>query len=444
MNGEKDIDWLYVGKLSDEEVPRYFRKRATMARDVAVRDADYLRSRPDIVAQIKDLIVRCWSSTNIERAYRERTVAALEFQFTFSRAFETVIPLMSSLTKLRLHDVAITSAVARDLLSLPRLTSVMLSRCKVTSKLRRIATNSTSVKTLFIDFDEHRLDHSVWKFARFFPKLATLSVHGVAYSLSYDETPPNLLPFNHVPETWNPFLLQTLTHFQITNLGIDEWNRFLTLLEEGSMHGTRPLPLTHLAIAAYDPFDEEFLRELINVLRPAPLQQLVLDGVHYADLELFHSIRAAFPELTTLTIKHRGGTRENGRSDSTSWPRATWEYAHAVSLFPNLTHFGWNYHLERLIYSRTLLRLEEGYDSDEEDFYQCDDEDYEKNVLISLFAHACPRLQTFSISPSCIYHFERDGEFVTFDDYRMFDLASMDERDFHDPPTLWEDHPWTK
>lgn len=429
--------------LSPQEMRTLFHQRAALQRDVFVQEASYLRSRPDIACPVKRFTLTCWNGTQIRTAYPNSYKAQLEFQFTLARAVQVVLPLMSNLQTLSIRNMAITSAFAQQLVLLPRLTMLTLNICKVTSKLRRVRTRSTSVRKLFLNLDDsdHNLNHSVWKLVPFFPHLSAVVVRGSTdKDTRIGAGSPMLLPFSNPPETLNPFLLPSMTHLQVSHLGYEEWDGLLELLQEASLHGTRPLYLTNLIIHAYDPLDRDFLFNLIDALRTAPLRHLVLDGIRYAGLALLDQMQSAFPELASLTLKYRVSPGCSMLAPLTKlWPHATWEYARALSRFSRLTHFGWNYDTDTLVYSHGLLVLENGRAIHDDEWH--DDEDFEEDLQPLTFANICSGLQTFSTSSRSLFYIKREGSNVTIDDGWG---SSLRATVVHDPPEFWLYHPWMK
>lgn len=458
--------------LLDEEKRRCISQAAKLARNSFLQSADFLRSRPDIATRVKHLDVNNWDDELLQTGFPTYSPRRrLGFKFTFSRSLQTVLPFLLHLSELTLDNVVITSAVAQQLVSIPQLETLHLLNCKVTSKFRRVGIRSDALRRLVMEFSEHDPYHSLWRLVQFFP-----SIHTIVAIASWKEVtealpdPPRLLPY---VETWgdvNPFTLHFLTRMQLYNLSYtsDQWDLLLSLLENSP-----PLSLTHLAITASDPFNEAFTFALVEALRPAALEQLVLDGTLCASLDLFDRIREAFPTLTSLTLKYRKGLsyRETAEfrkhsTDRTHWPHASWEYAQALARFPRLMHFGWNSVQEVMISPSVLLRFECDYaapldddlvvaselEDDEDDpveyledpdaifFFpkaQDPDDEHEARVTLALFARVCPNLQSFATASHVMHYFERDG-----DELNIVTSGYDEECKVHDPPSQGIDHPW--
>lgn len=434
MKWDRHVDQRYMDEHATGDEGRFMYRRARLARDAFMEHADYLMNYPDVARRIRTFRASSWERCMIRYALQSRRMnGPIGFQHALSRGLEMALFSMTNIESLYLDHIGITSAVARHLVSLPRLTTLSLRKCTVSSRFRRVKITSDSLRVFVLHLSHHTSQCSPWRLAQFFPHLTTIIAYGSALVLGDD--PPFLLPYTDEWGGFNPFTLHDITHVHLHNLTMDQWDPFLSLLLRATSDQNRPIPLTHLVISAFHPFDRQFLLEMLTVLHPVPLEQLVIDGISYADPSLFEHIRAMQPTLASLTLKYRSGLARHLRIAPAPWPRASWEYAQEIARFPRLTHFSWNYQTEHLICTAALVSLEgEPWDPDVEG---ADVQD-EMDLILPLFANVCPNLRMLANHDGANY-FYRDGGTVR----TTFNHSYCDrERTLHNPPSVEGKHPW--
>lgn len=403
MKGMGEVDWSLTRLPPSKDMALLLVRSAKVSREGFIQEAEFLRSRKDITERIEKFRVGCWPDIMLAHAYPDHYQRRLTFRFSLSRALGDVLPSLKNVRWMFLSYVVITSALAQTLVSLPQLSTLILHHCKVTSKFRRVKTRSESVTRLVVQTREYRRAHVVWRLAPFFTCLKDIHV------LGSDERDP--FPFAGPLSGFSSPIMENLTHFRVSNLTNAEWIRLRGILADVQVNGT-PLRLTHFKLTALDPFDRGFLFDLIAGLETAPLEYLILDGTHYAGIDLFDCIRTAFPCLASLTLNYRGN-HEQWKSKLTRWPLPSWEYAQAIARFPNLRHFGWNYAVEAIAYPRALASFESDYaDGPIDD----DHAESEAPYLRLLFAQTCPNMRSFSAGHGTVVFFERRGAVVDIKD----------------------------
>ncbi|KAJ3489469.1 hypothetical protein NLI96_g2103 [Meripilus lineatus] len=155
------------------------------------------------------------------------------------------------------------------------------------------------------------------------------------------------------------------------------------------------LKLTHFLLEGGKlgifPFQTE---QILFALGPAPLQVLVLDGLHHAETTLLDDIASTFPSLRSLTLLYRESLRKTRSSDS-FWPHASWEYAPLLRGFQQLEFFGWNFRIvdTKRPFHRTLRSFEEG--SFPKRWREAEQEEYlaDSESIARVLAAYCPTLK---------------------------------------------------
>lgn len=138
----------------------------------------------------------------------------------------------------------------------------------------------------------------------------------------------------------NPF--RCLERLYISQIGdIDALSSWLRLCAS-AVGGLR---LTHFKLKVGPGLEEDELMNLIGALETAPLRVLVLEGIAYAELDLFDILAETFPQLEALTLIRRENTSQI-TTKPCGWPHATWEYAPHLAGFRCLKYFAWNFRID--------------------------------------------------------------------------------------------------
>lgn len=159
------------------------------------------------------------------------------------------------------------------------------------------------------------------------------------------------------------------------------------------------MPLTHFKLHTRRGIRDSEALFLLETLRDAPIEVLVLDGLLDAEPRLFDKIAELYQRtLVALTLIRRANNRQL-QNRPVVWPRPTWEYAEHLIGLTNLKHFGWNSDYHHITPTTSiLLDFEQGFPAD----LSGDMEDERCHDIDSLgwdalpFAANCPNLKTFT------------------------------------------------
>lgn len=278
----------------------------------------------------------------------------------------------------------------------------MLQAISASHKLRRLVTSSCqmtrSPNPLQFSFINATLSFSspetlsLWALVESCPNLRFLHI------LPSDEV-TSIGPDAEIRERYNPFtslerlILTRFEHLDI--LFFVQWLREAPILMlthfwlEGGRSGIFPLHTVNLLLA----------------LHTAPLQVLILDGLHQAEPSLLEQIAALFPYLRGLTLFYRDSSRQTRTRSVVRWPHASWEYAPYFRGFHRLEFFCWNFevHIMEMAFHRTLQLFEEDFSRDS---WELEDEESlaDWNSVARVLAVNCPTLKyvLFSACPECV------------------------------------------
>lgn len=97
--------------------------------------------------------------------------------------------------------------------------------------------------------------------------------------------------------------------------------------------------MTHFKLNVDGGLSRRYLFELLDAMNGCLVENLVLDGIRYAQPDLLAKIAQALPELRGLTLIYRACDLQL-TANFIEWPLPSWEYASHFSAFKKLQYFG--------------------------------------------------------------------------------------------------------
>lgn len=383
--------------------PQYT-KLAQIAKVKLTDSAGFFFSRPDLCQKVDNLSLSNEWGGSLFVKDEDFSLDDVEsgFMARISETFTEAVSLSAHLTTLSLFRNCLDSDMLRAICSLQSLNVLEAKFCDLPVETREPLlassfTNShlTNLKIMMeASFDDGSWD--VWYILVLFSNLRTLDVHGLG---------ENPLPMA-LETLWTHWtFMDTLERLCIEPLcshdvvGLASWIR-------GELVGglPRPLRLTHFKLIVNYFLWDVWTAQIIRALQTAPLQVLVLEGIHRdsAYPRLIEDIAIQFPDLIGLTLVMRDSDRQTQNKPAT-WPCSSWEYAPSLARFNHLEHFGWNFLInEDDVSTRTLLLFENGFIADD-DWERAREEDtamgYDRDdhCAVLPFATACSTLNSFGL-----------------------------------------------
>lgn len=315
------------------------------------------------------------------------------FPLHTTRTFTQVLGITSNLSTVILLGVELSSGLIRNISNLHLLHTLVLRLCFIPIRvqsmiLRGVLPPFRSVYNLELVCTGH---WSLWCALPLCPHLRTLSAMG--RDLQGIGLPPAAL--------WSRCDFSALERFHLAPSS----GRHMPILTSW-LYATakgRHLRLTHFKIYTTWCASDDLVFQVLDALRSAPLRVLVFEGIAEARLALFDHIAGLFPDLVALTvIRHPNNVRQRS-ARMVPWPYTSGEYARSFTAFTRLEHFAWNFRLDYLDSSPSLLlRFEEeslpGPPADHGAREKESDILFDDNHLLALpFAAHCPSLRTFAV-----------------------------------------------
>jgi hypothetical protein len=278
-----------------------------------------------------------------------------------------LIDMAQNIVHFRLYGIPVTCELLESMAVLRSLHTVEFCMCAVPWPIPRLKFPSVVNVRL--------ANHSVpflpqWSLLALFPHARTLSVYSPPeWRLWFEDA---------VPATM--IGIESLYLHECANVDpLAHWLRTATQ--------TGPLRLTHLAFRPCS-ITEADVRDLVTALSLAPITMLNLGGLQFISRNLFAQLAATLPMLESLTITL-------SKHDVGFWLYPpTWEVASWTSMFPRLTHFGFDPPLaSEAVAPAILTRFEDDFtvvSPDDED----DELPDECHSLVRLFGIHAPKLQT--------------------------------------------------
>ncbi|KAJ3486438.1 hypothetical protein NLI96_g4248 [Meripilus lineatus] len=368
-----------VDFATEEEERSYLESQVQRARDVLLDELNFLISRPDILNRI--LCISMFGRRYGEaKAKLEIETGSPEYMALF-HPIESRIPHILKQTKhlrsLDLDHVRITPEVIEAIATFDlSMFSAHASELVEVSQLPRYP---------LVDHTALEIpssgDVSLLAFVESLPNMRFLHLLGpsIGEMASTARIRAKLNPFSLLerlilerfdPQDFNSLVewIQETENLQLTHVWV-----------KGGGFGLFPFQITHILIA----------------LSPAPLQVLILDGLHEAEPDIFDEIAQVFPNLQALTLFYRTRIRQR-ESRPAVWPYPSWEYAPHFRGFHRLESFGWNFYVEMLEmpFHQTLRCFEDGFPEDWSEA-EDDDDDFlaDWGSIARVFAVYCPTLK---------------------------------------------------
>ena len=394
-------NWVAVRKLPEPE--RSPAVAAVAARDKLAKEFEYLCSRPDMVEKLRNLyVVGHWKWDDLQLAGLVNDEQGCE------RYYEPIMQglrrLLSQATKvqhLKLYHLYITPEGAKAIVALKSLSTLEVHSCSLPS-LSDVP-ESSSVLNGVLDLSKGQLRQ--WQLFMPLTNLRVLSLFVGDCESAFP--PPEVL------ESFNPF--KTIERFAVTGIEGTDISVLSSLFRSANASDSG-LKLTHLKVVpGSSGLHHAEIKDLLDALAGSPMQHLVLDGIYYAEVDLLDLISAACPELVSLTLSYRQGTRQV-KSEKILWPRSSWEYAPHLANFRKLTHFRWNFHLnfEEPVLAGILGFFEDGFKEDWYDYVDPEESYSDWDAIARVLAAYSPTLTNVSFltssSPVLEYHISRSAE----------------------------------
>ncbi|GJE96233.1 F-box protein [Phanerochaete sordida] len=388
-------DWKLRAVLSPAEQHEEDCKFAIAERKRFLRHTDMICSRTDIAQGIVRLTFVNYESSGIRQALRDSPENFGDFGQLFNQRLLDVALKTVNVTKLSLHHITLTTALADAIFAFRHLANLHLSTCAVEfgdSVPRNRPKELEHLSLLCFGTEDDAA--AQWQVVNFIPHLRWLFVRG-----SHDACS---LPVDISILRTNPFAtLERLRIHRVNRFAdADDLATLFTLL-----HTSPTLCLTHLKLEFADGISEDETFALVDALARAPLRLLVLEGLDAAPPRLLTHIGDAFPALEGLSLVFRESPIQTRLRDA-RWPAPAWEYAEALARCARLEHFGWNYRLDMPTSPATLLHFEEGfcgYDCEHSEAVEADFD--EAGSLVPLFAVHVPSLCSLAFLGSTIFPF---------------------------------------
>lgn len=224
-----------------------------------------------------------------------------------------------------------------------------------------------------------REDHSTtWRILPSFPSLRWLFVTNSEADGSLP--PPDIRAQANIFAT-----LERLTLFNLHSGEVEDLTQWIQQAVPPNGPGLR---LTQVKLIARLGINEKDIRMIISALHSAPIQDLVLEGLTYAEPDLLDLISDAFPKLRSLTLYDWDNEFGSDRRESAHWPRASREYALRLTKFECLRHFGWNWKFPKSTPSSSAASILE-------DTLPAPQLNEDWQGIPRLFSKSCPTLESF-------------------------------------------------
>ena len=383
--------------------PQYT-KLAQIAKVKLMDSAGFFFSRPDLCQKVDNLSLSNEWGGPLFAKDEDFSLDDVEsgFMARISETFTQAVSLSAHLTTLSLFRNCLDSDMLGAICSLQSLNVLEARFCDLPVETREplLASSLTNSHLTNLNikmepsFDDGSWD--VWYILVLFSNLRTLDIHGLG---------ENPLPMA-LETLWTRWtFMDTLERFCIGPLGSPHVVELASWIRGKLVGGlARPLRLTHFKLTVHYSLWDVRTAQIIRALRTAPLQVLVLEGIHRdsAYPRLIEAIASQFPDLIGLTLVMRDSDRQTQNKPAT-WPRSSWEYAPSLARFNRLEHFGWNFLInEDDVSTRTLLLFENGFIADD-DWERAREEatamiyDRDDHCAVFPFAAACSTLNSFGL-----------------------------------------------
>lgn len=271
-----------------------------------------------------------------------------------------------------------------------------------------------------------------WQLLKSFINLRNLTICSGPFSTAF---PPPVFR-----ASYNPF--KTVERLVVNDVVLGDIPTLSTWIRAASSPQMPSSRLTHFKLnGGAGGIHTARLFDLLETLSGSPMQFLVLDGLHYAKLDLIDRVAAAFPDLISLTLCYRKSERQK-KTRSVIWPYPSWQYAARFARFHSLEAFRWNFDINTCEPLMDILsHFESGFPDDWWYYnHPHGDETFEdRDSIVKVFAAYCPTLDYMAFLTGSI----------SFDGYRVSKgldggvrveadgaAATGDRKTIHDPGVL--------
>lgn len=383
-----------------EESDEYIETQARNGCMALMEEMDFVLSRPDILRSIRHLgLFGSWyghakDMLDLEFGSQKHTDI---FGPVESRA-SPILDRTPNVEAINFTNLFISTDMLRSLATSHNLRKLFISSAHMTRTHIPLRLSSVTNITIFFSLPEAS---SLWSLLESCPSLRFLT-------LVFSDEADSIEPSTEIRARSNPFgSLERLILKRFESLDIMflvQWMREAINLRlrrfwlQGGQGGIFQLQTAHI----------------LGALGPAPLQVLILDGLHHAEPGLLGEIAALFPDLRGLTLFYRDSFRQT-RTRSVVWPHASWEYAPYFHNFHRLEFFCWNFEVNmmEMAFHRTLRSFEEGFP---EFSWKVEAEESlaDWNSVARVLAAYCPTLKyvSFHICPECVISRTPSGSIV--------------------------------
>ncbi|KIP10504.1 hypothetical protein PHLGIDRAFT_232069 [Phlebiopsis gigantea 11061_1 CR5-6] len=374
---------------SREEITKQARQVGQNAQTKLNENAKSLRTGLYPATRIQDVYSRGWPIEFIYLADWNHE-EFVEFNTTICRGLQSAFEATLNVRRLRLSMLAIDAGLAKAILSMPKLSHLMLEACRSTFDALTLANCPPSnlehltiipvAPTLEI-YDQW----APWALLPFLRHARWLNIkHG-------DLDRPSMLPRVFDMVHFKPFTV--LERVSMSGLALSQCEQLIRMLQDAA--GLAQKPLTHLRISFDVAMPMDILSAISGALSGFPLQSLVLERTKCVTPAIIERIAMMLPNLRALTFIRMKKKRRYDSDIHRAWPRPSWEYARALRHFHHLEYFSWNVdRVEGVVWSsRCMLYFEEGFGEESMDDDGVDEYEEETVLMGKLFAAYCPTLK---------------------------------------------------
>lgn len=329
--------------------------RARRSCSVILDELDFILSRPDIMNYMSFLEMFGENYHQVQEM--------LEFEIGGQDHLEMFGPIESrislllkqvpNLAEIHMAYLVLSKDMMESIMSLNGLQTIRVSQAYIIDDYE--ISQCSSVANLYISFlgfDE--TDLSLWRILKPCTSLQYLSICRGPGMVELDPGP-------EFCDSFDPF--PPLKRLEVGRAQEEDLLFLCRWMQDASS-----LNLTHLWLSTVEGGISPDLMDLIlDTLQSAPMQILVLNGVHSVPPSLFDDIANAFPGLRGLTVEYREGPQQDG-SKLRIWPLPSYEYAPHLRDFHRLEFFGWNFKVSKREpnFHHTLCGFESGFRPDHE------------------------------------------------------------------------------
>ncbi|KAK1226928.1 hypothetical protein PQX77_010099 [Marasmius sp. AFHP31] len=362
-------DWDMMKQLTHEQPSAELLDKLARekTRDLAAH-VDFLTSRPDLARLIQTLEVEDhWNSDGREVPILRARAYKNPFYDSINHSMCSLLPACLGLTQITIKHFVITSDWLKAISQLLKLHTIYFTYARIEDETVETDVIHNTIplapQVLNVEWSER------WNINR--EALFRESTgRGLWYTLPLL---PNLVTFKHhappTPDTtWLPsvdvqdrsdLLCQGLRKLALRLL-LHDVPTLADWITQSELQRSTPCTLTHVKLTMHSPLPEDLAIVLLESLRSAPLQVLVLEHIKRGSLLLIERIVQLFPDLVGLTLTQREGRLPRSPTRQTVfWPHQTGEYACRFQGFRRLRYFGWNLHIPTYEYApAAMLRWE--------------------------------------------------------------------------------------